>query len=114
MGNLAGRCGLMHAVTVSFGRNVGSAPMPATDWRRFRAMVRRALVDACPDAVLETHHGVGVWDGVREQSCKVTALAGDLGPAALLRLSESLAGLASAFRQDAIAVTVGRSELVMP
>lgn len=104
----------MHAVTVSFGRNIGADPMPAADWRRFRTKVRRALVDACPDAVLETHHGVGVWDGVREQSCKVTALAGDLAPTALGRLHSALGELAAAFRQDAIAVTVGRSELVTP
>lgn len=92
------------SVAISFGRNIGNAPMPEREWRKFRRDVDNTLTETvgAPD----THHyGTGVWNGVKEESAIVTVFEPreEYVPLLVNRLSE----LANRYDQDAIAVTTG-------
>lgn len=85
--------------------------MRRADWRLFRELVVDSLARLFPDGVIESKFGVGVWDGVREQSCRVTVYGlADVAGVGVLR--DELAYLARIFCQDAIALTVGNDYLV--
>jgi hypothetical protein len=117
-------------VTVTVGRNVGSVPMSDSRWLAFIEQtegVLEAFADThgvAGDFWLERHIGRGVWDGVAEDSCKVTLNTTDKLLAGLCDfthgglvcdcLIDELAWLSAGFKQDAVAVAVGRSSLVRP
>lgn len=94
------------ALTVSFGRNVGTVPMPDSKWRRFRRDVQSVLCQTvgCPDT---KHYGHGLWDGIREESSVVTVFEprSEYVPKLLAELSR----VANRYDQDAIAVTNGET-----
>lgn len=111
----------MYTYTVTIGRNVGDVPMSDLDWATFEDEVNEALVTVPYErqiAFLETHRGTGVWQGVAEESVKVTmALISALpeeseGCRDLLALRNKLFRLAGLYGQDAIALTIGQSELI--
>lgn len=119
----------MHSYTATIGRNVPDmhdqyddvtgeriqTPMSLTLWHQFvedvEADMSTALhLDAEPVTV-EVHYGKGVWDGVEEESAKITVLAESDRHFGLADLRGYLSELARQYSQDAIALTVGESEL---
>ena len=93
-------------VTVSIGRNVEDVPMPLAEWRRFRADVRRALGGVRP--YVSDARTIGEWAGVAEESRTWVA---PIAAQDVQTLVASMADLATRYRQDAIAVTVGTTTL---
>jgi hypothetical protein len=110
----------MHVLTFTIGRNIGMSPMSEVLWATFTDRVHETLVRfvADYDATVEEHYGKGMWQGIEEESYKVTALIDpDLlhNPhrAPWLRdLTASVAAIAYGYGQDAVAFTIGRSELI--
>lgn len=105
--------GIMHVITVTIGRNVGDTPMSLTLWEQFIEDVKADMLHAVPSDLAEIHRGVGVWDGVEEESAKLTLLrhakpSDDM----LAELRAYLSENARHYGQDAIALTLGKSELV--
>ena len=124
----------MYSLTVTIGRNVPDmhdqrddvtgeriqAPMPLVHWETFVDEVAELLTSFAvtdnpefdEDAV-EVHYGRGVWDGVEEDSAKVTLLShGTLNASENRRLNKVLTNLRHKYNQDAIAVTTGTSTLI--
>lgn len=108
----------MYSYTATIGRNVGDTPMSDSEWETFIDEVTsdlsayaRSWDSAVPDAV-EIHRGQGSWGGVVEDSVKVTLLTEvSLGDNALSDLRRKLSENARLYNQDAIALTIGVSEL---
>lgn len=106
----------MYSTTITIGRNVGDEPMSDDEWWRFRQTARLFMVETFgTEIAMEWHDGFGEWNGVQEDSYKVTALS-DYAPTRgqVERFREFLPGLAAKFHQDALAVTFGHSELITP
>ena len=105
----------MFSYTATIGRNVGTEPMTITSWEQFiedvRAdMLRFAVESAIHVESVEIHRSKGTWEGVEEESAKITILtpAQSDNPDILRHyLSEN----ARQYGQDAIALTIGVSEL---
>lgn len=111
----------MTSLTLTMGRNWGRAageeaagrPMSDGAWELALVGMRGALRDAqTDDSWLEEHTGTGVWEGQEEESRKVTLHNADMS--AIDKVRHGVACLAEAFAQDAVALTVGESELVRP
>lgn len=109
----------MHQTTVTIGRNVPSnnnEPMSDREWADFQNSVVRGLYSTLAyqgEGAAEAHYGVGTWDGVSEESCKISVLHPEPmseGDKAFLR--GWLQGTKINFYQDAIAFITGESELV--
>ena len=111
----------MNVITITIGRNrrPGSeiapfTPLSAGDWLRFRVEILEALEPLTgPKAWTETHYGEAEWEGVKEESAKVTVLGAWTDAAGLATLRNRLRNLAAQYDQDAIAVSVGTSDLVL-
>jgi len=125
----------MHVYTATIGRNVrtstyddrdfyldgqpvkGWAPMSDERWEQFiedvKADMNRFAVEAAIHVDnVEIHRGTGFWDGVEEESAKITLLTtGKADGRALSVLRRFLSELARLYSQDAIALTIGQSEL---
>lgn len=111
----------MFTITLTIGRNLGKAagtdqgkPMDDARWaavQREAETLLRAFVGTA-DSWTETHIGIGEWEGAAEESAKIMLGAADLTGTAALRAQ--IAWLADLTQQDAIAVSVGFSELVTP
>jgi hypothetical protein len=136
----------MQSVTVTIGRNVptprhftqdlndltytvvGPAlqeTLVLTDssWAGFAELVTDALTNYAQDIEadsywVETHDGLGVWDGVQEQSRKLTLLFEPSeilearAQSAKLDLLITLTASRSGYYQDAVGVSFGDSTLV--
>lgn len=109
----------MYVYTATIGRNISTSTsayeMSAVRWETFIDYVSEQLsvyVFRTDDAI-EIHRGTGVWDGVKEDSAKITLLKAQapLEEKALDDLRRHLSELARMFDQDAIALTIGESEL---
>lgn len=108
----------MYVYSLTIGRNVGSDPMPPIQWCSCRNDAMEILRSAARDAALhvdaeERSFGIGVWDGIAEDnatlSIRTTAKIDD---SILNQLRKSVKALAATYRQDAIALTIGTSELI--
>ena len=81
----------MFSYTATIGRNVPvtdptlpqrddvtgeriQAPMTLTRWEQFVEDVKADMLHAIPSDICELHRGKGVWDGVEEESAKITLL----------------------------------------
>lgn len=105
----------MQSITVTIGRNVGSTPMNRKKWSNFIDCVQEVFAAITPDpSWIELHLGSGTWEGVTEDSAKVTLLIGDLNQDDLDYLRVNLRRLARMFKQDAIALVVAESQLIKP
>lgn len=112
----------MFSITVTIGRNVTTShphparagrPLTLTEWSDFQADVRLALGNAVVNSAdIEAHYGKGAWGGVEEDSFKVTALVSDMALVSAGALRRELASLAKEYGQDAIALTIGLSDLI--
>lgn len=102
----------MHSITITIGRNIGTAPMPAEQWAQFVEDATADLLAAVPSDIVETHYGTGEWDGITEESCKITVLRhAEPTDAMLDELRRYMSENARLYDQDAIAITIGKSEL---
>lgn len=96
-------------VVISIGRGLPSGgEMEQDDWDTFRHCVR-ALLRSCGDIYVDGAHSIGEWDGIPEESATYVAevRADYVGT---IRLE--CGALAHDYRQDAIALTVGQTDLV--
>jgi hypothetical protein len=96
-------------------RNLSPVPMTVTMWEQFiedvKADMSMALhLDTEPIAV-EIHRGKGAWEGVEEESAKITLLAESSRHFGLADLRSLLSENARQYGQDAITLTIGQSEL---
>jgi len=127
----------MQSVTVTIGRNVplthnaearrdghadtinGQAVLNTEAWQDFTSLVKDSLVNFAEDVNsteywVETHDGLGEWEGVTEESRKVTLLY-QASPFAFQHrpaLIQDLLSARTGFYQDAVAVSFGDSTLV--
>ena len=117
----------MYSYTATIGRNVPASnpnpmfagkPMPLTTWETFIEDVSADMHTVSNNyqagvATMEIHRGVGIWDGVEEESAKITLLLDEALPEdRLSQMRRYLSELARQYGQDAIALTIGESELV--
>ena len=104
----------MYSYSVTTGRNVGETPMSDIDWDTFVSDVTEELAYHMieGDDILEIHRGQGSWQGVVEDSAKVTLMSEER--INVERLKNRLCRIARANMQDAIALTIGECELVEP
>lgn len=98
----------MAAIVVSIGRNVDDVPMDTDTWDAFKGETMWAA-QATAETIYSRSEGVGTWEGKREDTYVVTFEARDYN---LPRLREKLGKLAARYGQDAIALTVGTTDLV--
>lgn len=104
----------MYVYTITIGRNVGDVPMPDEQWHAFQQDVNSIIGNvADPGGFFERHTGIGVWSLAPEQSHK-QAFGQDepLTDLDLHNVRVNLAELARRYQQDAIALTIGQSELI--
>lgn len=99
----------MATVTVSIGRNVGDQPMNDTDWQNFISAVGASVKRDAKAVYVDAAASRGEWEGIGEDSRTWVA---DIDEWDLGALRGSLKEWARIFRQDAIALTVGQTELV--
>jgi hypothetical protein len=108
----------MFEYTVTIGRNVGDAPMGDVPWKLFKRDAMVILGQAANHAYVhvdayETLEGSGVWQGIREDNARIVMRTdSQLDDGALNYLRHLLGMLAQYNSQDAVALTVGTSELV--
>ena len=103
----------MPTVIVNIGRNIGTTPMSPRRWRAFRAEVGMVLESACGDLYTRDAVGKGGWDDGLGWVPEASAVwVGAIAPENLPDLKLRLASLLERFHQDAIAVTVGDTEMV--
>ena len=132
----------MQSVTVTIGRNVPTPATFTQDlndttftnvgpdlqetlvltdksWEGFTYLVTEALehtaiLSGATESWVETHDGLGEWDGVQEQSRKLTLIYNGALPQgqALTQLEVALVLARTAYYQDAVALSFGESTLV--
>ena len=123
----------MYSYTATIGRNfsnthsnpdVQGEPMTLRAWEslveyvteEFRVTIEKTRKtdgyawDENTEFRIETHYGKGTWDGVEEESVKISVLS-DQPLTHLSYLRGALTDLAEEYGQDAIALTIGTSEL---
>lgn len=103
-------------ISVTIGRNVGAQPLPVVSWVGFQNVVRSAIAAAhlggtgIAGPTVEAWNGSGSWGGIVEENAHFSARSPD--GFNLRKLRRHLARIAADYRQEAIALSVGRSELV--
>lgn len=95
-------------VTVTIGRNVGSAPMTGNEWADFKSLVHSYL-RSFAGTVFGPFEGVGEWDGIVEESAVLTAITNY--PANPAAVDAQLRVFCDDFKQDAIAWSYGPARL---
>ena len=99
-------------VTIAIGRNRTNKPeLGEYAWRSFREDVRHALV-TLNATTYSTTEGAADWNGVPETTHVVVASLADHDTTRLL--AHILRRLAAKYEQDAIALTFGRTALLLP
>ena len=112
----------MYSYTATIGRNCSNSlavppsmrgqAMTLTRWEQFIEDVEADMLHAIPSDLAEIHRGKGVWDGVEEESAKITLLRHSKATDDMIdELRRLLSENARQYGQDAIALTIGTSEL---
>jgi len=96
-------------VTISIGRNIDGRPMTDDRWESFRDAVSEALAWEVATTYVDGALSTGSWQGAPETSATWVA---SLSESQLPTLRIRLRILARRFHQDAIALTVGATELL--
>ena len=103
----------MNTITITIGRNVPTAGLPIEmddrSWAGFKNDVQTVLDNHYATVYVKAAAGRGEWEGIEEENATYVAA---LDPAFLAHLRQALAGLAYDYGQDAIALTVGTTDLV--
>lgn len=115
----------MYSYTITIGRNTSTRiadghALSDDDWADFNTVVRNYFWAMAEDwrspensPVVEVHTGIGFWEGTAEASTKITLLSeGTMNNRELHQTRAFLTNLANKYNQDAIAFTIGESELV--
>lgn len=102
----------MATIVVSIGRNEpGHGEMGWHDWCDFQNRVRSAILPI-GTIVFDGTSLDELWEGEPEESCTIVAVG--VGELMLERLRRDLAMYAHTWGQEAIALTVGQTELIRP
>lgn len=105
----------MYSYIATIGRNVGDMPMSDARWSDFILSVKTDMLtalDADKLSVIEVSEGVGEWEGVTEPNATITVRRHTQAQDSQVeRLRRYLSENARHFDQDAIALTIGISEL---
>jgi len=102
----------MYQVTVTIGRNVDNSFMPIVEWAKFQDDVAGILEELSNfNCEPEIHIGTGTWNGVVEESAKISILV-DSAPVDIVTLKKNIETLRDKYKQDAIALCIGNSELI--
>lgn len=106
----------MKTVTITIGRNVpqvwgGQIAMDAEGWAGFRNDVQTLLENTHAVIYVAGALGRGEWQGVEEENATYVA---SVEPERLSELRDTLSLFADRWHQDAIALTVGDTDLVEP
>lgn len=96
-------------VTISIGRNIGDEPMGDYQWEEYRNAISGYLARFADTVYVDGAHSRGEWDGIPEDSATWVA-AVPVGNVNGLRASLVLD--CWTYDQDAIALTIGETELV--
>ena len=106
----------MFSYTATIGRNIDGEPMPGNQWLRFIDSVTEDMDCLCVPVygdTIEVHHGTGTWNGITEESVKITVLTNHEPTKNQLETVKGFLKFnAIEFKQDAIAFTTGNSELI--
>lgn len=105
----------MYEYSVTIGRNVSDAPMHESIWVQFQDSTEYTLTRDLPlsGTTVERAYGAGEWEGITEDNARIVARTDSpLTPSQLDALRNGLALTAALFGQDALALTIGTSELV--
>lgn len=101
-------------ITVTIGRNIDNEPMPPRRWTGFQIEVADALSVATTLAIpimsIQMFTGSGEWQGHIEESAMISVVTAKEPNLDWLR--DRLAHLRATYGQDAIALAVGKSELI--
>lgn len=103
---------MTYIIQASIGRNIGSEPMSARDWTRFLNDVADAI--RTHDESPEVQFGTGTWEGVTEESARITVYRDEIDPGEVTTIANRLATLAGRYGQDAIGLAVTHPLLVRP
>lgn len=96
-------------LVVTIGRNVGSQPMDGTAWMRFKVETRKVV--ASWGIVVFAGEGQGIWKGQTERAYTViVSVTGRPAESSLYPLRIALYALGKAYGQEAIAITLGKTE----
>lgn len=98
-------------MTISIGRNVNGKPMPDSTWQSFTADILRN-VRSNTSHIYFVGFGNGEWNAEGEES--FTVVSSNPTTSAYCAIKVSLELFGEAYRQDAIAMTIGETELVLP
>lgn len=106
-------------IQVNIGRNfehttLGTMPMVSDVWREFQERVVYILLQLrehtdMGEPSVEMHSGTGVWDGIPEESAKISVF--NEGGFDLDSIRAELSELKSEYKQESIALIIG-SELI--
>lgn len=106
-----------YTFTIGFGRRIGKGDnLSARAWREFQADVARFVSSLRGATVYSRTEGEGVYDGNRED-CATVVFGVDcdkdtLSVVILPYLRGGLGELARRYRQDSIALTIGKTEFI--
>lgn len=103
---------MTYIMQASIGRNIGSEPMSARDWTRFLNDVADAI--RTHDESPEVQFGTGTWEGVTEESARITVYRDEIDTGRVAWIKQRLRVLAGRYGQDAIGLVVSESMLCTP
>jgi len=99
----------MATATISIGRGGFDRRLSDIVWREFSGHIRALLERIGATVFVDGAESIGEWEGVAEESRTWVADIGDRSPAFI---TGWLQVTATAFEQDAIALTIGETTLV--
>ena len=108
---------MQYTFTVGFGRRIGKGDnLSSRRWAAFQADVARFIGSLRGVTIYSRTVGYGVYDGVRED-CATVVFGVDCEPVTLDTvvlpyLRGGLGELARRYRQDSIALTIGKTEFI--
>ena len=101
----------MSTITISIGRNVGGTPMSSVEWASFQRGVTTVIKPVASE-VYFYGTGSGTWDGSGEESA-TWVFAASAWDVEAWHFTASLRLLATMFGQEAIALTIGQTEMIV-
>ena len=98
-------------IQANIGRNVQDSAMSESDWNLYIDRVRLDIETnaVAYDAGVEVHKGIGVYNGIVEESAHLSLLVDSVSVSLLKR---DLAESAAVYGQETVALIVTQSELV--
>jgi hypothetical protein len=102
----------VQSISITVGRGGGERQLDIRTWRQFKRDVRAAVKNLDFDITV-ANQGQGSWEGITEQNYHVQGIRPvDLDGSERAETEHRVRLLAKQYEQDAIAWSVGRSELI--